>query len=59
MKRPSPAARLGLGSLLLAVGPACTNGVNAGREGGVAFIYMTVMLILTCVILWIVLGRER
>lgn len=43
---------------LFALLPACTNGVNAGREGGVAFIIFTVMLILMCVVLWLVLGRE-
>jgi hypothetical protein len=53
------ALRLGLGATLLALLPSCTNGVNAGREGGVAFILFTVMLILTVVIMWIILGRER
>ncbi len=52
-------ARLGLGAILLALLPSCTNGVNAGREGGVAFILFTVMLILTVVVMWIILGRER
>jgi hypothetical protein len=59
MKHKSPALRAGLLATLLTLLPACTNGVNAGREGGVAFILFAVMLIVTCVILWIVLGREQ
>lgn len=59
MKRQGPATRLGLATTLLALLPSCTNGINAGKEGGVAFIGLTIMLILTCVILWIVLGREQ
>lgn len=59
MKPRSAATRVGIASALLALLPACTNGINAGREGGVAFIIMTVMLILMCVVLWIVLGREQ
>lgn len=55
----TPALRFGLAATLLALMPACTNGINAGREGGVAFIALTVMLVLTCAILWFVLGRER
>lgn len=42
---------------------ACGGGVNAGGEtptsnGGVAFIALTGMLILTGLILWIFLGRD-
>ncbi len=38
---------------------ACTRpGINAGEEGGAAFILMAVMLILTCAILWFIQGRE-
>ena len=36
---------------------ACTGGVNAGVKGGTAFIYMTVMLVAICVVLWLILGR--
>ena len=38
---------------------ACTKpGVNAGEEGGTAFILMAIMLIATVGILWLILGRE-
>ena len=51
-----------LGVSLLALS-ACTGGIQAGGEsptnnGGIAWIAMAVMLILTGVILWIILGRE-
>lgn len=59
MKPRSAATRVGLASTLLALLPSCTYGINAGREGGVAFIVMTVMLVLMCVVLWIILGREQ
>ena len=44
---------------LLALSSCTRTGINAGEEGGVAFILMAVMLILTAVILWIILGREE
>ena len=37
---------------------ACTGGINAGEEGGLAFIVFTGMVLVTLAILWIVLGRE-
>ena len=42
---------------------ACTGGIQAGGEeptnnGGIAWIAMAVMLIITGVILWIFIGRE-
>jgi hypothetical protein len=37
---------------------ACTGGVNAGEEGGLAFIVFTGMLIGTAFVLWVVLGRQ-
>lgn len=37
---------------------SCGGGVNAGEEGGVAFIGFTVMLVLTVAILYYFLGRE-
>jgi hypothetical protein len=37
---------------------ACTGGVNAGEEGGIAFIIFAGMLLLIIGVLWIVLGRE-
>lgn len=53
---------LGLMALALAMS-ACSGGINAGGEtptsnGGVAFIALTVMLILTGVIMWFFLGRD-
>ncbi|HEV3364946.1 MAG TPA: hypothetical protein VG795_12560 [Acidimicrobiia bacterium] len=40
------------------VSGACTAGIDAGHDGGIAFIVFTGMLILTAFILWLVLGRE-
>jgi hypothetical protein len=37
---------------------ACTGGINAGEEGGLAFIVFAVMLLAFLGILWLVLGRE-
>lgn len=45
--------------LLLFSSTACTSGINAGEQGGVAFIALAGMLIVGCVILWFVLGREE
>jgi hypothetical protein len=50
-----------LTSLLLL--SACGTGIDAGGEtlgenGGVAFIAMTGMLVLTAVVLWWIMGRE-
>jgi hypothetical protein len=36
----------------------CSGGVNAGEEGGVAFIAFTGMLIVTIAVLYYFLGRE-
>lgn len=43
---------------------ACSGGINAGGEtatsnGGIAFIALTGMLILTGIILWVFLGRDE
>jgi len=53
---------LGLLALGLAL-PACAGGINAGGEtptsnGGVAFVALAGMLILTGLILWFFLGRD-
>ena len=42
---------------------ACNGGINAGGEtetsnGGVAFVALAGMLILTAIIMWIILGRD-
>ena len=46
-------------SLLLLGLTACSKpGIDAGEDGGVAFIAMAGMLILTAIILWFFLGRQ-
>ena len=42
---------------------ACNGGINAGGEtetsnGGIAFVAMAGMLIITMIILWLILGRD-
>ena len=44
--------------------PACSGGINAGGEsetsnGGIAFVALAGMLILTMIVLWIILGRDE
>lgn len=54
-----PMRRVLVASGLLAVLTSCSGtGINAGRQGGVAFIAMAVMLVLMVAILWFILGRE-
>ncbi|MFP5351354.1 MAG: hypothetical protein ACLGIB_02170 [Actinomycetota bacterium] len=53
---------LGLMALAVAM-TACSGGINAGGEtetsnGGIAFVAMAGMLILTGIILWVFLGRD-
>ncbi|MGH2817631.1 MAG: hypothetical protein ACRDJS_04120 [Actinomycetota bacterium] len=48
---------------LLLLGSCSGAGINAGGEspsdnGGVAFIAFTVMLVVTGIVLWLILGRE-
>ena len=55
--------RVALVSLGLLALTGCTGGIQAGGEsptnnGGIAWIAMSGMLILTAIILWIILGRE-
>ena len=48
-----------LATLALIAGTACSRpGINAGEEGGQAFIAFAGMLIVTVVILAVILGRE-
>ncbi|MDQ3662427.1 MAG: hypothetical protein M3454_15520 [Actinomycetota bacterium] len=47
-------------ALFLLLLPACTGrGINAGEEGGLAFIALAATLVLGCAILWFILGREE
>jgi hypothetical protein len=51
--------RFALAMLLLFGATGCSGtGINAGEQGGRAFIVFTVMLVLTAVILAIFLGKE-
>jgi hypothetical protein len=46
--------------LMLLLMPACTGGgINAGEEGGLAFIALAATLIVGCAIMWFILGREE
>ena len=46
-------------ALLLLLAGCTKTGINAGEEGGQAFILLTVMLLVTIGILWFILGREE
>jgi hypothetical protein len=45
--------------LLLLLSGCTKTGINAGEDGGQAFVLFTVMLLLTIAILWFILGREE
>ena len=45
--------------LLLLLSGCSRTGINAGEEGGQAFVLFTVMLLITMAILWFILGREE
>ena len=45
-------------ALLLVLSGCTKTGINAGEEGGQAFVLLTVMLLVTIGILWFILGRE-
>lgn len=45
--------------LLLLLSGCTRTGINAGEEGGQAFVLFTVMLLVTIAILWFILGREE
>ncbi|MGH2735037.1 MAG: hypothetical protein ACRDKZ_05625 [Actinomycetota bacterium] len=52
--------RIVLATVLLLGATACTGtGINAGEEGGKAFIAFTGMLVVTVIVLAIVLGKEE
>ncbi len=47
-------------ALIFLLLPACTGGgINAGEKGGLAFIALAATLVLGCVIMWFILGREE
>lgn len=43
---------------MLLVGSSCGGGINAGEEGGLAFIAFTVMLLAIVGLMAYILGRE-
>lgn len=52
--------RARLAAISLLAMSACTKtGINAGEQGGQAFVLFTVMLLVTIAILWFILGREE
>ena len=51
--------RLALVALLALAMPACGAGIDAGVQGGRAFIALTVFLVIGVVILYLALGREE
>ena len=53
------ALRLSIAALALMLLGGCTNGIDAGVDGGVAFIAMAGMLILMVLVLWFILGRDE
>lgn len=56
--RPRNFVRTLIAALILVLAPACTRpGLNAGEDGGLAFIGITVMLLITGLVLWLALGR--
>jgi hypothetical protein len=50
-------ARLATACAGLLVAPACSGGINAGVQGGRAFIAFTAMLLVTLAALWLAIGR--
>ena len=44
--------------LLLAL-VACTGGINAGEQGGRAFIAFAAILLITLGIMWAIMGRDK
>ncbi|MGH2751411.1 MAG: hypothetical protein ACRDK3_11165 [Actinomycetota bacterium] len=51
--------RFAFAMLMLLGASACSGtGVNAGEQGGRAFVLMAIMLVVVCIILAIFLGKE-
>ena len=56
---PVSRARVALVAVLaVLLATACSGGVNAGEDGGVAFILFTVMLLAVVGVMAFILGRE-
>ena len=52
--------KLRWGTLVFLLLTGCTGGgINAGEEGGLAFIALAATLIVGCAIMWFILGREE
>lgn len=51
--------RLVVASLALMSLGSCTSSLNAGDHGAIAFIFFSIMLIVTGAILWFLIGREE
>ncbi|MFN2488679.1 MAG: hypothetical protein ABR529_02840 [Actinomycetota bacterium] len=58
MRAPIERVRVLAATGLTLAATSCTGGINAGEEGGLAFIALTGMLLAILGILWLVLGRE-
>lgn len=59
MRTTAPGVKKALVAVLLLCScTSCTGGINAGENGGVAFIVFAGMLVGTLAILWFILGRE-
>ncbi len=59
--RRSPISRARLAVVTVLVGlvaTACSGGINAGEDGGIAFILFTIMLLAVVGVMAFILGRE-
>lgn len=52
--------RVALATLLLLGSAACSGGgINAGEDGGIAFIGLAIMLVAGVAIMWFIMGRDE
>lgn len=56
-KPPTSSLPLLVATLVALVSSACGGGIDAGTNGGVAFIVLTIFLLIGCVVLYVALGR--
>ena len=54
----SQRARAAAAAVVLSALSACSGGINAGEEGGVAFIAFTGMLLMMMAVLYFFIGRQ-